>query len=296
MKKELSSIKSVGILLFQVAWFCVSSINGGCADNEESVIISEPLRNLTTPDISRVPSSDQNQAPLIELAEDIRKKIDPTAQPGWPDSTKYKMEFIEFIEEIHSDYDRFWEHIRPEACRLMDIDNDGIDEYIVVSNGLNNTAWGFKNFIAVIKQLSTPDENGRNWRFLFFETFDESECPAYSSKDGERLQFRNFEIVTGDFDRDGRPDLLFTTMQIGGSDHCYYLHIISQPADMKIRHHKLWSRSPVTILSPDALHPVFVASTGDEWGYPDDCGAAVRARGDRHIYYHWNCNDGFVRF
>jgi hypothetical protein len=66
-------------------------------------------------------------------------------------------------------------------------------------------------------------------------------------------------------------------------------------ADMKIRHHRLWSREPVRVLEENSVRPVFIQHDDDVWG-PDDCGASVRARGYRKAYYRWTVTEGFVRF
>ena len=250
------------------------------------------VRGWADPTEAKIPGGMQARDPLEDVGEVIRKQIDPKLGEQWPD---YNPDFVEVIEEIHHEYDRFWERISPHTRWFVDLDNDGKNECVVLSQGLNDSAWGFRHFVAVLKPPTWPKEPSDPWELAYLYVFESAEAPALSFEEGRKAWWRDCEVQISDLDRDGRPDFLFRTEAIGGSAQSYFLHVISMHSDMSLRHHTLWSREPIEILEPDALRPVFVQHHEDEW-LPEDFGADVRGRGHRKAYFHWTVNDGFVQF
>jgi len=252
------------------------------------------IATLDTPALYIVPKVGDAPDPLECVAPQIRMRIDPANSAAWPDG--FSPDFVDQIRALRSSYHEFWKRIRPEARRYVDLDNDGTKECFVISEGMNDHAWGFHHFLAVLKRSSSEATAVSNrWDLLFFDLLLDG-GQALVHAEGERPRFEEFELAVTDLDRDGRPDVLFTTLQIGGSAHARHLNVISMHEDMKIRHHRLWSREPVRVMEPNSLRPVFIQHDEDDWGLPDDCGASVRARGYRKAYYRWTVMDGFVRF
>lgn len=250
------------------------------------------LSKLDNPALYRIPKGEIPD-PLEEVAPLIRKQIDPANSTAWPDG--YSTEYVDHIRRTRSSYHEFWKKIRPEARRYVDLDNDGVAECFVISEGMNDYAWGFHHFFAVLKRASTVEYGVLDrWELLFFDLLLNGGQPLYMGA-GERPRFAEFELVVTDLDRDGRPDVLFTTLQLGVSAHARHLNVISMHEDMKIRYHRLWSREPVRVMEETSLRPVFIQHDNDVWG-PDDYGASVRARGYRKAYYRWTVTNGFVRF
>ncbi len=251
------------------------------------------LAGLNDPEWIILPADLPPRDPLEDVAELIRPQIDPTQGPRWPDGCK--AEYVEHIKSIHADYSSFWERIAPEVRRFVDLDNNGHPELFIISDGLNDTAWGFQHFVAVLKRPEDAAGNiSAQWHLAFLKVFDDGPWVGFVP-DHKGLRFREFEIAIADLDRNGRPNIIFTTTKLGGSAHARTLHVISMGEDMTLCHHELWSREPIDIIDGQALRPVFVQHDDDEW-MPHDSGASVRARGYRKAYYRWNVNDGFVRF
>jgi len=236
-----------------------------------------------------VPTEIEDHDPLEDVAEEIRQKIDPKYKDKWPGG--YKKDFVEVIEEIHSQYDEFWKRIPPEARLYIDLDNDGEEELFVISQGLNKgNWWGFDDFICILKKGEWwRGDKDESWQIAYFTTFD-------GSKDvwGDDY-FYNYSLAICDLDDNLRGDILFTYCRRGGSASAYYLRIISLGIDMEYRDHKLWSRRPVTVLEPDSLRPLFIQHDDDRWRRMD-CGVSVRRRGYRRAYHNWTVEEGFYPY
>ena len=248
------------------------------------------LEGLDEKSLYKIPDNTNGRDPLEDVSSEIIKKIDPRL-----DGKKYNKEFIEYINKISIQYTKLWERIPLKSRRYIDIDNDGLLEYFVISNGMNDDLWGFNDFIVILKKKVIGMKVFDKWEIMFFHIIDENPYHEYSS-DGGSKGFSEFELAINDLDKDGRSDIIFTTMLLGGSAHARFINIISIHPDMKIRYHKLWSREKVKIMDKKSLRPVFIQYGDDYFGCPGDCGMTVRNRGYRKAYYHWTVNDGFVRF
>lgn len=263
--------------------------------SEKPAITENQISKLDDPSLYTVVSNvDTDNDPLMDVAEEILPLIDPKKNQKWADG--YSTDFVEHINEIYKDYKYFWQRIPAASRYLIDLDNDGTKEYVVFSKGMNESAWGFCEFVAILKQTSTPDRNDSDnskWSLLHVDVFQQMEIALSFDKE-ERSNWRESEIAIADIDRDGRSDILFTTFQIGGSASVCTMHIISMHEDMKIRKHSLSSLEPVTIIDPMGLRPVFVEHHYDDWR-DDDYGVSVRSRGYRRAYHNWTVFDGFKR-
>jgi hypothetical protein len=271
------------IMLAGFVSFCVTAVlfakKADFTNGLEIALLDDPnLYSITD-------SNDKD--PLLDVAEDIRSKIDPRLDPNWPH--KWKEEFTEYINSIQARYDEFWKLIPCHSRLLVDLDNDGIDELFVISQGLNDDTWGFANFFCILKRKIHYPKILGSWELSYFQ-------PIEPSLDWDRPgMFMAFQLSVCDFDRNGRKDIMFTYMKIGASASAHYLRILSISTDMKLRDHELWSRKPVTVLDPGSLRPVLIQHNDD--GYlPEDCGASVRGRGYRRAYFQWTVEKGFYDF
>ena len=278
---------------------CLAAEPGSAGISMRSPTVADALASsgiacLDDPSLYRIPAETEPD-PLGDVAEEIRLQIDPTLEKDW---TERKSEdFVELMREIHADYEQFWTHIPAGARRFVDLDNDGVEELVVVSDRLNRYAWGFCHFIAVLKQVQDPDgSDATAWRLLHLEVLD----AVWISREAEpeeqgRARWMEHELVVVDLDRDGRPDVLITSATLGASASSHCLRVLSMHPDMRIRSHTLESREPFDVIGPGLLRPAFIQHHDDEWA-ADDVGAAVRARGYRKAYYRWTVQDGWERW
>lgn len=257
------------------------SFPGSAVENPAtSDFAGEPVCVLDDPSMYNVTDISSGPDPVAANAEAIRKRIDPTKSQEWSRGG-FKEEYKEFILETYSSYDEFWNRIPASERRLVDLNNDGVMECCVVSRGLKTTAWGFSDFFAVFEKDVTSGSG--DWKLALIHVLDNTKWA-----DGD------LPMVVTDLDRNGRPDVLFTTLAAGASASGYYLHVISISNKGKYAHHTLDSAAEISVLNPDQLRPLFVQSFYDDWG-PDDVGASVRSRGFRRAYCKWLSQVGFVR-
>jgi len=120
--------------------------------------------------------------------------------------------------------------------------------------------------------------------------------PSATTKGDSRvLSMRNLEIAVADLDRNGRPNVLITTLQAGASGQTYTLHVIGIGDDMSFVRHTLSSGTPIEVMDHESLRPVFPRRFYDGFR-PGEPYAAIGSRGYRNAYYQWTIGDGFVRF
>lgn len=275
--------RNCGICSIAIFFSLISCISATSIESNAGIaVLNDPLR-------SRLPTDEEMATdPLLDVADEIRRHIDPSLGEKWPDNLK--PEYVEHIIRIHDAYQEFWERIPRESRRYVDLNNNGNEEYVVFSEGLNDQYWGFYNFFAVLGKPLHDYENAGKWGVLHLQIItDHIEC--FQSKPSKWIEF---SLAFSDLDRDGRTDILFTRIKMGASASSRQLNVISIHPDMEIRHHDFWSAAPIEVLKPEALRPVFVKHHTDNW-VSGDVGAAVRGRGYRKAYYTWNVCDGFVR-
>jgi hypothetical protein len=245
--------------------------------------MTSSLKGLDDKSLYEMPGTMGKRDPLEDVAEEIRVKIDPTL-----DGKRYKDHFIKYIEKIRGEYQEFWKRIPLESRRYVDLDNDGVREYFVISNGMKPNSWeGFFDFFAVLKKKKVNRQASDKWEMVLFHKFDQN-----PHVDCDKCGFFEFELAVTDLDKDGRPDIVFTTMLLGGSGNTRFLHVISMHPDQGFRHYELRSREKVKIIDKNTSHPVFVQYDDDDWG-PDDCHASVLSRGYQEKFFRWSPRDGF---
>ena len=69
------------------------------------------------------------------------------------DYEKFKQNFVDYyLEEVVPRLDHIADFIASDAHAFIDIDEDGKEEFIVWSEGLKPSAWGARDFIAVLSR------------------------------------------------------------------------------------------------------------------------------------------------
>ncbi len=258
---------------------------------DDLVFIHPSVRQLDEPALYAFPEAETD--PLEDVADIIRPQIDPASSPKWPD--RFKPDYVEHITSIRPDYEKFWQRIPAEARRYVDLFNDGTPEYVVMSNGLNEHYWGFRHFLAVFHR--PPDEWGvpaTKWELLHLQVFEEGLSEESDAASGT-LRLRGFDMVVSDLDRNGRSNVLITTLQTGVSAHTFSVHVLGIGSDLRLVHHTLQSAAPIEVLGTDEIRPAFVRHVGDQprGGEPS---VGTSARGHRKMYYRWTVDDGFQPF
>ena len=244
------------------------------------------LQGLDDKSLYKKPENIGARDPLEDVAEEIRVIIDPTL-----DGKKYKPYFIEYIKNNRDDYKEFWKKIPLESRRLVDLDNDGVMEYFVISNGMKPDSYeGFFDFCVVLKRKKVNNRLTDKWEMAFFHKFEEN--PHVNC---DNAGFFEFELAVTDLNKDGITDIVFTTMLLGGSDNARFLHTISMLPKSGIKYCELWSRQKVKIIDKNSRHPIFLQYCDDDWGPDDTCHAMILARGYQEKFYHWSAIDGFVQ-
>ena len=243
------------------------------------------LLGLDDKTLYRIPEKGEKD-PLEDVAEEIRVIIDPTLDGN----KQYTSYFIEYIKKIRDDYKEFWKRIPLESRRLVDLDNDGVMEYFVISNGMKpNSYEGFFDFCAVLKRKKVDNRLTDKWEMVFFHKF---ELNPHVNRDNDG--FFEFELAVTDLDKDGVTDIVFTTMLLGASDCARCLHTITMLPNAGIKHHELWAQQQVRIINKNSRHPFFIQYSEDDWGPDDVCHAMVLSRGYQVKFYRWSAADGFV--
>ena len=234
-------------------------------------------------------------------ADVLMKALSDVAEELWPSVAPSHLRDEE--GQVTGKADDFWKRIRPEGCRLVDIDNDEVDDLFVLSWGMDihqeKGLGDYQNFAAILSKRR--DDRGfaiDEWRVEHLSVFSQESFKSnpYATWEEEGWpRFRNCQIVVCDLDRNNRKDILFSYMYLGGSASAYYLRVFAMGQEMEIADHTLYSAQPVTVFDESSLRPGFLVMGRDNWR-DDDCGASARARGYRHKHYRWNVDQGFVQF
>ena len=126
----------------------------------------------------------------------------------------------DFVEDYTREYlprlAELWEHVGWFERFFIDLDGDGVEEFVVASNDLWDTFWVHEfRFIALLRRESRSSP----WSVARFELLCERE--------------EILETVVGDFDRDGTREVLVRSHMPGGGTG--FVHMVSlqcpQPAD-----------------------------------------------------------------
>ncbi len=67
------------------------------------------IASFDDPTLYSIPKDPNGKDPLSDVAEEIRKKIDPKSDPNW--AKDKDPDYVEHINKIYSRYDEFWKLI-----------------------------------------------------------------------------------------------------------------------------------------------------------------------------------------
>jgi len=155
---------------------------------------------------------------------DPLRALDPEllVRPGEADRTKdaFQREFRERIAVMIRDA---WKHVPPEDRWLVDLDGDGSEEYLVVSDAIGSRRY--------------------SWRASFWAILGRDGSGEWRVRRGRRFEYddtRIRSVVVADLDRNGLPEAVIrhtrgrypelTVVGAEGDDHCWGLEPRRIPA------------------------------------------------------------------